>query len=157
MIRISRDEYIGIRNRVDHITEHLIEDGDMTVNSSIWLISTIKDLLLDVYLLQHEIKSHNNEACKTRTYYAIKKNCSDKYFEGAWECHSEDEKNYSFTSDLSRAQVFYRHSLDSPYGAPKYLWDEERERIIRTLDEMCEYFNCSIVKVAKEELWREVR
>lgn len=159
MIRVSKEEYARIRNRVDHIAEQLSGEGDMSENNE-WMINTIKDLLLDVYLLQHSSSKNNIESHEEETYYAMRTKIQDTYvyLEDVWEPvdYGDESSNYSFTPHLSKAKIFHEYSLDSSYGAPKYLWNDQESSNINTIDEMCEYFQSEMVKVLKQKTWKEI-
>lgn len=88
------------------------------------------------------------------TYYVAKRLTGKRnYLEDVWEEWGEDI-NYSFTDDLSRAMMFSEYFLESNIGAPKYLWDDLNKKVIRSLKEMCEFFNAEMVMVKKTTTWR---
>lgn len=75
----------------------------------------------------------------------------DTYLQDVWEEHEEDI-NYRFTKHLSEAMPFYEWQT----RAPKYLWDDQNEKIIETLEEACIYFGGELKKVRKLIVWHEV-
>jgi len=90
---------------------------------------------------------------ETKHYYVMK--AGSLYLEDVWE-EWEDDINYSFTEKLSKAMKFYEYNLTSEWGAPKYLWNNVAEKNIKTLEEMCEFFNGEMIKVAMKTIWKEV-
>lgn len=84
-------------------------------------------------------------------YHVIKqKTGKQNYLQDVWEEH-EDIDNFSFTDDLSRAMKFYEYSR-----APKYLWDDLKNKPIETLAELCEFFNAELVSIRKKTIWEVI-
>lgn len=100
--------------------------------------------------MSHEILARNID-----TYYVVKRKDTGEYFEDVWEEH-HDDINYSFTSDISKAFVFYPYMIKNDDYAPKYLWDDVHDVTIQSVTHMCRYFNAEVVQVMKETQWSEI-
>lgn len=90
---------------------------------------------------------------KIEKYYGIK--VGEMYLEGVWEwdyLDEDEEINYSFSDKLSKAMRFY---APDDY-APKYLWDDVKEKDIETIVEASEYFKGEVNPIEKITLWKEI-
>ena len=84
-----------------------------------------------------------------KVYYVIK--VGDEYLSRVDEFSLFDEDvNYEL-DNLSEA-IEFESKNSKP---PKYLYDDKRERSIKTLKEACSYLNGEMVKIIKTTKWEE--
>lgn len=80
------------------------------------------------------------------SYFVLK--VGDEYFQDAWEDYpimEDDEVNYSFTTVLDFAHRWYGGDWD----APKYLFNPQTGKSIKTLKEAQDFLSGEILKVTK--------
>lgn len=127
--------------------------GDLDYDTYSELFDFSMELLDKMHRLGSKEKGKQESEKKEDYFYVMKK--GNKYFEDVWE-ECEDDINYTFTDNLSRAMTFSEYRLTSDVGAPKYLWDDKQEKIVKSIKDMCKMFDGRMVKIVKRTEWAEV-